>query len=313
MRRLAVSLVCVALAARGLAAQCATGYAAGDSACLRAEDAVKTFHPLAGVIVSGGAPVLGDAATLGGFGHLALTARVNMVRVTVPRPDSAGATVSGVVPAPVVEAAVGVFRGIGAGLLAVDALGAATLLPTTQVANLRVDSGAPHVGRLALGLGYGVRVGVLRGALVVPSVSVSVMHRTLPRLRYGTIPAGATILTSPDDFSFDANLAATNVRVTAGMKLLLFDVTAGFGFDHYSSDAHLTYFDSPTSTHTDTLALSANREVLFLDAGIDVLLVKLVGEIGFQTGRNESLSQAYRDLDPAAGHVFGGVGVRFSF
>src|SRR6266487_5420245 len=46
-------------------------------ACNTAVDAVRAFYPLAGMIVSGGNPVLGSGGALGGFGHLMLTARVN--------------------------------------------------------------------------------------------------------------------------------------------------------------------------------------------------------------------------------------------
>src|SRR5207248_9599792 len=40
------------------------------TACNTAVDAVRAFYPLAGMIVSGGNPVLGTARTLGGLGHV---------------------------------------------------------------------------------------------------------------------------------------------------------------------------------------------------------------------------------------------------
>src|SRR5205807_3797427 len=199
-----------------------------------------------------------------------------------------------------------------AGLLSVDALGSATLLPTTQVKNLTVDSNATKVGSLALGIGYGVRVGVLRGSFPIPSVSVSVMRRSLPRLRYGTLAPSS--LSSGDAFEFDTDLKATNVRVAASMKLLLLDVAVGVGFDKYTSTAHLRFYDNPptNSVRTVTLDLNNSRQVLFANAGLDVLLLKLVAEIGYQTGKDQRLSTTYADFDPKAGHVYGGAGVRFS-
>jgi hypothetical protein len=304
MRRIGV-LAGLALALSGpLSAQCNTD-------CQRAEDALKSFHPVAGLIVSGGNPVLGSGGTLGGLGHFFISARVNAVKVALPSTSSTDtAATSAVVPAPVVEAGLGVWNGLGGGLLAVDALVSATLLPTTQVANLTVDPNAKKIGKLALGLGYGARVGILKGSFFVPSVSVSVMRRTLPRLQYGTLGAVAS---TDSAFSFDTDLQATNFRVTAGMHLLLLDVAAGVGYDVYTSNAHVAYYTSPVTVAHDTLNLNNKREVVFLNAGMNLLLVKVIGEIGYQTGKDQTLSTNYQGLDPKAGHVFGGVGVRISF
>ncbi|HYK10045.1 MAG TPA: hypothetical protein VEV39_04555 [Gemmatimonadales bacterium] len=304
MRRIGLLLGFALASAAPLAAQCNTD-------CQRAEDAVKAFHPLAGLIVSGGNPVLGSGGTLGGLGHFFVSARVNAVKVALPSTSSTDTTsTSGVVPAPVIEAGLGIWNGLGNGLLSVDALASATLLPTTQVSNLSVDSNATKVGSLALGLGYGLRVGVIKGSFFIPSVSVSVMRRTLPRLQYGTIGAFG----NPDSaFSFDTDLKATNFRVVAGMHLLLLDVAAGFGYDIYTSNAHISYYASPIAVAHDTLNLNNKREVIFLNAGMNLLLVKVIGEIGYQTGKDQTLSTNYQGLDPKAGHVFGGVGVRISF
>src|SRR5438876_5499650 len=155
------------------------------TACNTAVDAVRAFYPLAGMIVSGGNPVLGSGGTLGGFGHLMLTARVNGIKAALPDTTAANqspvpTSFNGVVPAPMVEGALGVFKGMGGGLLAVDILGSALILPT-GIKNLDVDSNATHISDAALGFGYGVRVGVLKGSFPIPAVSVSWMHRTVPR------------------------------------------------------------------------------------------------------------------------------------
>lgn len=304
MRRIGLLLGMALAASAPLAAQCNTD-------CQRAEDALKSFHPVAGLIVSGGNPELGSGGTLGGLGHFFVSARVNAVKVALPSTSTTDTTsTSAVVPAPVIEAGLGIWDGLGHGLLSVDALLSATLLPTTQVSNLSVDSGATKIGKLALGLGYGARIGILKGSFFIPSVSVSVMRRTLPRIRYGTLGAAP----SPDSaFSFDTDLKATNFRVTAGLHLLLLDLAAGVGYDIYTSSAHVAYYTSPITTAHDTLNLNNKREVVFLDAGMNLMLLKVVGEIGYQTGKDQTLSTNYQGLDPKAGHVFGGVGVRISF
>src|SRR5207237_574170 len=82
------------------------------TACNTAVDAVRAFYPLAGMIVSGGNPVLGTARTLGGLGHVALTARVNAIKAALPDPTAANqspvpSSFNGAVPAPMVEGALG--------------------------------------------------------------------------------------------------------------------------------------------------------------------------------------------------------------
>src|SRR5438105_1218318 len=56
------------------------------AACNTGVDAVRAFYPLAGMIVSGGNPVLGTSGSLGGLGHFALTARVNAIKAAQSAP-----------------------------------------------------------------------------------------------------------------------------------------------------------------------------------------------------------------------------------
>ena len=78
MRRLGVIVLALASAVRGLSAQepqCQNVNAQAQRACNTMVDATKAFHPLAGMIISGGNPVLGTASTLGGFGHVSASLR----------------------------------------------------------------------------------------------------------------------------------------------------------------------------------------------------------------------------------------------
>ena len=310
MNRFGFILTALGAVAAPLAAQseCSGVPAQAQTICNRAVDAYKTFQPLGGIAISGGNPELGTANGLGGLGHLFATARVNGVKADIPNPDTTQGRISGGVPAPVVEGGLGLFRGMGGGLLSVDALVSATLLPT-NIDKLSVDSSATHIGSMALGIGYGARVGILNGPFPIPAVSVSVMRRSLPRVRLGDLKSG-------DNFEFDTDLNATNVRVAAGLNLLLLQVAAGFGFDHYSSTGHLRFYNNPplnTTVQTVTVPVTNDRQVLFANAGLSLVAFKLVGEIGYQTGKDQKLSTTYSDFDSTAGHVYGGVGVRFSF
>lgn len=288
------------------------------SACNTAVDAIRAFHPLAGMIVSGGNPVLGTAKPLGGFGHVMITARVNGIKAALPNADSASqssvpSSFHGVIPAPVVEAAIGLLRGRG-GLLAVDALGSAVVLPTSGVSGLSVDSNATRIGSAALGIGYGARVGLLAGGFPIPAVSVSWMHRTLPRIQYGSL--GPTFGTG-DQFEFNMDLRADNYRAVASWKFVLLDLAAGLGFDHYTSSAtNISFHDDPLNvTHVRTVVInpSGTREVAFVDGGINLVALKLVAELGYQTGKDQHFTTNFSDFDPKAGHVFGGIGLRFGF
>ena len=313
MKPYMMSLVLLSTVAAPIAAQepqCQSINAQAQAACNTMVDATKAFHPLAGMIVSGGNAVLGSAGTLGGFGHVSATIRVNAIKASLPNPDSAAqnpvpSSFNGYLPAPVVEAAVGLYRGKDGGLLSIDGLASAVLLPASRVQGMSVDPNAPKIGDVALGLGYGVRIGVLRGTFPVPSVSVSVMKRHLPRVQFGDVAGG-----DPADFATDFD--AVNWRATAGMRVLFADVAVGVGIDHYTSAATIHYTDGLT-THTVTLDLANTREVLFADAGLTMGLVRLVAELGYQTGTDQSFATTFSGFDPKAGHVFWGAGLRFNF
>src|SRR5436190_8172715 len=314
-----VSLLTVMLGATSLVAQepqCNNiAFPGATQACNTAVDAVRAFYPLAGMIVTGGNPVLGSGGTLGGFGHLMLTARVNGIKAALPDPTAANqspvpTSFNGVVPAPMVEGALGLFKGVGGGLLAVDVLGSALILPT-GIDNLTVDSNATHISDAALGFGYGVRVGVLKGSFPIPAVSVSWMHRTVPRLRYGTLgPAAGT----GDDFEFTMDLRSDSYRAVAGWKFVLVDVAAGIGVDRYkSTDTNIRFYDSPTNIRTVVINPTNTRALVFVNGGLSLAAVKLVGEIGLQAGKDQAFATSFSGFDPKAAHAFGGIGIRFGF
>lgn len=317
--RLTVLVLTLTSAAAPLLAQepqCNTLNAQATAACNTAVDAVRAFYPLAGMIVSSGNPVMGTGRTLGGLGHITLTARVNAVKAALPDPTAASqspvpSSFDGAVPAPMVEGAVGLLKGLPGGLLSVDVLGSALILPT-GIQNLSVDSNAAHVGDAALGIGYGARVGILNGGFPIPAVSVSWMHRTVPRLRYGTL--GPSFGTG-DQFEFTMDLSSDSYRAVAGWKFVLFDLAAGVGVDRYkSNDTNIRFYDGTSLTPRTVVINPTNtRALVFVDGGLSLAAVKLVGEVGLQAGKDQSFVTQFSGFDPKAAHVFGGLGVRFGF
>src|SRR5687767_11795945 len=91
--------------------------------CDAAVDGTRAFHPVAGILVSGGNPTIGSAGTLGGLGHASLTLRANGVNIVLPDVGYTGSssTVPAgdklFAPAPLVEGSLGLYGGLPSGLL----------------------------------------------------------------------------------------------------------------------------------------------------------------------------------------------------
>jgi hypothetical protein len=283
--------------------------------CNAAVDGAKVFHPVLGLLVSGGNPVLGSTQTLGGFPHFSFTARVNATELSVPDLgyDGNGTTVTEddeiFAPAPLVEAAIGILKGFGpTGILSVDLLGSAQLLPTTQIDNLTVDKDARKIGDIALGLGYGARVGVLRGGGFVPTVTVSAMRRSIPKITYGDENGG-------DTYEFGLDLTATNLRAIAGYKVAVFTFGAGLGYDKYTGDVDISFESQavPGTVIPVSLELDNTRTMVFLTGALDLPVFKIGADIGYQSGKDQNLRTTFQNNDPADSRLFAGAGLRFSF
>ena len=294
--------------------ECASYSGNAGRVCAAAVDGTRAFHPLFGMLVSGGNPTIGSAATLGGLGHASVTLRANAVNFVFPDLDYTGSssTVPAgeklFVPAPLLEGSLGLYKGMPGGLLAVDFLGSAQLLPTDQIDNVTVDEDARRIGSLALGLGYGARIGIVRGFGPLPDVSVSVMRRDIPTITYGDI-------SSTDQYSYGVDLHATNVRLVASKQLALLDLAAGFGWDKYTGDAIIQFRDPITTVLQSNvpMELSSSRLVGFVNAGVNLSKVRLTGELGYQGGKDQELSTDFEDFDTTEGKFFAGLGLRVSF
>lgn len=280
--------------------------------CNAAIDGANVFHPVAGLLVSGGNPVLGTFKGLGGLGHFSLTARVNATQIKTPDLgyDGTGTTVSrqdkAYAPAPLIEAGLGLFKGVN-GFLSVDALGSAQLIPADKIDNFSVDKDARKIGSVALGLGYGARVGVFPGKAVIPSVVVTVMRRDIPRIGYGNTSGG-------DNYAFNIDLHATNLRAMAGYDLGMFTVGAGLGYDKYTGTANISFENQNVpgtiSVKTD---LDNSRTLAFANASLSLAIVKLGVEAGYQLGKDQNLKTTFTGNDPKDSRLFAGAGLTFAF
>jgi hypothetical protein len=314
--QLLAGLLVVAITSPALAqnSECSPYVSNTRRVCDAAVDATRAFHPLVGILVSGGNPTIGSAGTLGGLGHLSLTLRANAVNLVLPDLGYTGSssTVPAAekifAPAPLLEGAFGIYRGMPSGLLAVDVLASAQLLPTGQIENLTVDAGAQKIGDIALGLGYGARIGLLKEMGPLPAVSVSIMRRNIPQISYGDISGS-------DQFSYAVDLHATNLRLVASKQLVALDLAAGLGWDKYTGDALIRFRDPITLTTQPDVPLELNntRVLGFLNAGVSLSMVRLTGEIGYQAGKDQDLTTDFEDFDTTKGKLFAGLGLRVGF
>lgn len=285
--------------------------------CYTGFDAARVFQPLLGMSISGGNPQVATAGSLGGLGRVSVTARLNAITSSLPDPTKAFASAvpssfSGLLPSTSVDAAVGLWNGTGSGLLSIDALGSAILFHGGAVSDLWRSRGTGHFLGGVLGVGYGARVGVHQGGALFPTLSLSYMRRTLPRVQYGSPPSTCC---AGDQFEFDLNLHADNYRLTAGWRFGALNVAAGVGIDHYSSNVHVHGQGGVAggigSFDTLPFGLSATRQVIFADAGFPLAGARFVTELGYQPGKNDHLATQFTGFDPDKGHPFGNVGFRF--
>jgi hypothetical protein len=310
----ALFLVAIVPSAFAQTPECTTYIGNAERVCAAAVDGTRALHPVVGVLVSGGNPTIGSAATLGGIGHFSVTARANAVEVVLPdlNYNGSSSTVPAgdkvFAPAPLLEGSLGLYKGMPAGLLAVDFLGSAQLLPTDQIHNLTVDAGARKIGGVALGLGYGARVGIFNGLGILPAVSVSVMRRDIPTITYGDVPAG-------DRYSYGVDLHATNLRLIASKRVAVLDMAMGLGVDKYTGAALIQFRDPITSVVQPAVpvALDNSRILSFVNAGLSLSKVRLTGEVGYQGGRDQHLSTTFDGFDTTVGKFFAGLGLRVGF
>jgi hypothetical protein len=294
--------------------ECAGYVSNAQRVCAAAVDGTRAFHPVIGVLISGGNPTIGTAAALGGLGHASVTLRANAVELVLPElayDGSSTAVAAGDkfwAPAPLLEGALGIYKGMGSGLLAIDLLGSAQLLPTNQIDNMTVEAGARKIGDIALGIGYGARVGLLRETGPLPAVSVSVMRRDIPQISYGDVSDG-------DRYSYGVDLHATNLRLVASKKLLVFDMAGGLGWDKYTGDAVIRFRD-PVSGITQPavpVELENTRVLGFLNACMSLSVMRLTAEVGYQGGKDQELTTEFEDFDTTKGKFFAGLGLRVGF
>ena len=170
---------------------------------------------------------------------------------------------------------------------------------------LEVDPGATLPMFVALGFGFGARVSLFDRAGPLPGVSVSLMRRSIPRVSYGDLAAG-------DDYAYAADVQAWNLRAVAGRRFSLLALAVGLGHDWYDGEASARFREPFTGIVVPIdLELNTSRTMAFANAGLDFQHVRIVGEAGYQFGKDQGITTVFQDFDPASGRFFAAAGLQF--
>lgn len=298
--------------------ECATTLPlAGDAAfryCnLIAQVAVAAQAPI-GLAASGGNPVPGTASTLGmRLGKLprfSVAGRVTTAHARVPDVLEIGrrGDIDFFVPSLNVDAALGLTQGFSP-LPTVGGVGSLDLLGSMGFVFL--PSGSGWDGGSVFSFGIGSRLGILRESFVLPGVSASLMYR-----RTGSTTLGDRSLDSDDAF-LDLGVSNWSLRGAVGKRILGIGLTAGAGYDWYSSDIDLG-FVNPSTTGPSTLRVEyddfdQSRASFFANISYTFLILHLVGELGWQSGP-EMVPGPLPDTNyrTGGGGFFGSIAARLS-
>ncbi|MGH7719149.1 MAG: hypothetical protein ACREON_09935 [Gemmatimonadaceae bacterium] len=289
----------------------------GSDACEKVKDLFRYMNPQLGTVIAGGNATLGQGGTLGGPGRFALGFRVNVLQASVPDiqsvPVNTGAaqrstyeTADRPVPMPVLDGAVGVFRGFPLGVTYVgglDVMVNAAYLP--EVSENGVELTTPD-GSWKFGIGG--RLGIISEGPVTPGLSVTYMRRDLPRV-------SMTARVDDDEVSMnELDVQTTAWRVVASKSFLVFGLAAGVGQDEYDTSTEITYaVRDGLIVHTPSapigLEQSVRRTNFFVDLNANIAVMKLLLEVGRVSGAEVP---TFNTLDPEADAArwYGSVGIR---
>jgi len=295
---------------------------ASQDACQKAIDLFQFLAPQLGTVLAGGNATLGQAGTLGGLGHIMMSARANVLSGKIPQidkvtPVATGATSSNypvktqVIGLPQIDAAIGLFKGIPLGVSNVgglDLLVSAEYLPSVTSGSVNVD-----VPNGSLKLGFGGRLGLIQESIITPGVSVTYLRRDLPT-------ANIRATTGNDSLRINGLEVRTKAwRIVANKSLLLFGLAVGAGRDNYTSKGNISAYvaprigGNPTAVSAGPIPLEQNltRTNYFADLSINLFLLKIIGEVGRVSGGTVNTYNTFSGNRADDARTYGTIGLRF--
>ena len=251
--------------------------------CARVGEAAEVAQARIGMAFTGGNPVPGSGSTLGRrlrkIPRVSVDARATTIGADLPPTSRIGSDteVDARVTTFNVDAAVGVVNGFSL-LPTVGGFASVDLLASYGFSSLPDDKGFDDSPN---SWGLGARVGLLRESFTVPGVSVSAMYRG-----FGDVDFGDRTLTNRDAAFRLSDQSVFSLRGTVGKRFLTLGATAGVGYDRYSSEVAAILRDPAGG---DPLRVSdpdfdSDRTTVFGNVSWSMLIVHLVGEVGWQSG-----------------------------
>lgn len=286
-------------------------------ACATGADFLRYMAPQLGTSLVGGSHTLGIGTNLGGFGNFAIALRANAVMGSLPDIDNIGVgpassrdytTKDQYLGLPTVDVAIGLTKGFNLGVTrigGIDLIGGATYVPDVEDTDFSIA--APNG---SLSIAYGARVGLLQQSALIPGVAFSWMKRDMPTLNLSTRTDGGDQLAIND-----LSIKSTSWRLSAQKNFMLFQFGAGFGQDSYDFDANVdaTVQDGALTYNGGFNAAQAmTRTTMYGSLGLNLWLLKIVGEVGQVSGGSVNTFNTY-DTAADASRLYGTVGIRVNF
>ncbi|HEX7090485.1 MAG TPA: hypothetical protein VF192_10130 [Longimicrobiales bacterium] len=276
--------------------------------CNLVAQGIEVIQPRIGLAATGGNPVAGTASTLGmrlgTSPRVSVGGRITAVRAGLPpiRVLGSAEDLDFFIPAIAADASLGLFQGFSpaitvGGVLSLDLLASAGFVFLPDGKGFE-DSTPFHWGA-------GLRLGILRESFTLPGVSVSAMYRRVGDVRFVS-PASR--------FDLD-DITNLSIRGAIGKRVYGIALTAGAGYDHYSSDvAFAVAPPAPSPLFIPMDGFENDRFMLFANAAFTVLVITGSLELGWQQGGDVVPGALPApDFDAEDGAFFASLAVRLTY
>jgi hypothetical protein len=275
--------------------------------CNLVAQGIEVIQPRIGLAAAGGNPVAGTASTLGmrlgRAPRVSVGGRLTAVRASLPpiRVLGSAEDLDFFIPAIAADASLGLFQGFSpaitvGGVLSLDLLASAgfVFLPGGK----GFEDGAPFHW------GAGLRLGIVRESFTLPGVSVSAMYRRVGDVRF---------LSPASRFELQ-DMTNLSIRGAVGKRVYGFGLTAGAGYDRYSSDVAFAVTPStPPALFIRMDGFDNDRFMFFANAAFTVLVITGSLELGWQQGGDVVRGALPApDFDAEDGAFFASLAVRLT-
>jgi hypothetical protein len=301
---------------QGVNPSCAAAAATFQDACQKTVDMFSYLSPELGAAIAGGNAILGEGGTLGGLGHFSVGFQGNVVQGYVPKANNIVLSTSGAVadtfktsgldvPMATATAAVGLFKGVSIGPL--GSVGGVDLLVSALYVPKYSTNGVSVSPNHSLNLGWGGRLGLFKGAGLLPGVSFTYVDRDLPQTTIKAFPTTDTMIVQ------GLKVNTSSWRIVASEQIAVFGVAAGFGQDHYSSSTQVAAVVGGVSSGSTPLASpsqSVTRGNYFGDLFLAPGPLRIILEIGQVSGGTITTYNKFAPTAAGSSLKYGSLGFR---